>query len=46
METIVIDGDNEQEPTEIFQEMDVDPNEIVPKTNLTWVLQLVIKQFC
>lgn len=35
METIVIDGDNEQEPTEIFQEMDVDPNEIVPKTNLT-----------
>lgn len=35
METIIIDGDNEQEPTEIFQEMDVDPNEIVPKTNLT-----------
>lgn len=35
METIVIDGDNEQEPTEIYQEMDVDPNEIVPKTNST-----------
>ncbi|KAG4066869.1 hypothetical protein HA402_012936 [Bradysia odoriphaga] len=35
METIIIDGDNEQETTEILQEMDVDPNEIVPKTNLT-----------
>ncbi len=36
-ETIIIDDQNEfeQEPSEIFQEMDVDPNEIVPKTNLT-----------
>lgn len=40
METIIIDGDNEQE-SEIFQEMDVDPNDIVPKTNLTWVVVLL-----
>ncbi|KAJ6647822.1 DnaJ like subfamily C member 7 [Pseudolycoriella hygida] len=35
METIVIDGDNDQDSLEVLQEMDVDPNEIVPKTNLT-----------
>lgn len=34
METIIIDGDNEQESSELFQEMEVDPN-LVPKTNLT-----------
>lgn len=34
METIIIDGDNEQDSSEVF-EMEVDPNEIVPKTNLT-----------
>lgn len=35
METIIIDGENDQDSSDISQDMDIDRNEIVPKTNLT-----------